>query len=126
MSTPAPACVSACRVSIAQVSIKPPRARIGDSVTICFHIRNTAAHRQNVLVDFQVHYIKANGCSSAKVFKLRALELVPGQTVPLKKTVSLAEMSTRRHYAGPHRVELLVNGRIMPLGSFDLLPGSEA
>lgn len=114
------------RVGIAQVSITPPRARIGDSVTICFHIRSTAARRQDVLVDFQVHYIKANGSSSAKVFKLRALELVPGQTVPLKKTVSLAEMSTRRHYAGPHRIELLVNGRVMPLGSFDLLPGSEA
>jgi hypothetical protein len=36
------------------------------------------------------------------------------------KTVSLAQMTTRRHYAGTHRVDLLVNGECMPLGSFEV------
>ena len=34
--------------------------------------------------------------------------------------VSLAEMTTRKHYPGTHRVEALINGRVEPLGSFAL------
>lgn len=47
-------------------------------------------------------------------------ELAPGQAVRLRKSIALAEMTTRRHYAGVHRVDALVNGRTLPLGSFEL------
>lgn len=30
------------------------------------------------------------------------------------------DLTTRRHYAGTHRVDILVNGRTLPLGSFEL------
>jgi hypothetical protein len=30
-------------------------------------------------------------------------------------------MTTRRHHAGRHRVEVVVNGHALPLGAFDLL-----
>jgi hypothetical protein len=29
-------------------------------------------------------------------------------------------MTTRKHYAGRHRVEALVNGVVFPLGEFDV------
>jgi hypothetical protein len=33
-------------------------------------------------------------------------------------------MTTRRHQPGQHRVEVLVNGKAHPLGSFELLPAA--
>jgi hypothetical protein len=71
-------------------------------------------------VDFQIHFVKADGRTRPKVFKLKSIELAPGETVCMGKTVSLAQMTTRRHYAGTHRVDLLVNGECMPLGSFEV------
>ena len=35
-------------------------------------------------------------------------------------------MTTRRHYPGEHRVEVLVNGQVMPLGGFQLLPSARS
>ena len=39
----------------------------------------------------------------------------------LRKTISLDEMSTRKHYPGKHPVEVVLNGRAETLGSFDLI-----
>jgi len=40
--------------------------------------------------------------------------------VQVRKTVSLAEMTTRKHHAGKHAVDALLNGQIVPLGAFEL------
>ncbi len=90
-------------------------------MTISFDIRNTGAKTQNLLIDFQVHFVKANGSTSAKVFKLKSLKLAARQTARLQKKLSLTKMTTRKHFPGKHLVEALVNGRVMPLGSFYLV-----
>jgi hypothetical protein len=54
------------------------------------------------------------------VFKLKTVALAPGATVRLSKRLSLAEMSTRKHYPGAHRVDVLLNGEPHALGQFEL------
>jgi 3-methyladenine DNA glycosylase AlkC len=110
------------KVSITDVNITPARARKGGSVAISFIVKNTAKNTQRILVDFQIHYVKANGQSKAKVFKLKTVSLGPGESISLGKKVTLEELTTRKHYPGVHLVEALVNGRVMPLGSFHLEP----
>jgi len=112
----------AARVNVQAARIEPPAPQIGASVRISFDLHNPSTRQQELLVDLQVHYIKANGVSSAKVFKLKTLTLGAHQTVGLQKKISLQEMTTRRHQAGEHRVDALVNGQALPLGSFRLLP----
>jgi hypothetical protein len=109
------------QVELADVSITPARARSGGSIVISFAVRNMSKKAQRVLVDFQIHYVKANGQSKAKVFKLKTIDLAQGQTMVLGKKVTLAELTTRKHYPGVHQVDALINGRAMPLGSFQLL-----
>ena len=110
------------RVDLQAASIAPARPAIGDKLVIGFTLHNPGRRAQRVLVDLQVHYLKAAGHHAAKVFKLKLLELEPGESATLRKTLSLAEMTTRRHHPGRHRVEVLVNGAAMPLGHFDLMP----
>lgn len=108
-------------VSIGKVSITPEDPVIGDDLAIAFEIANTAKHAQNILVDFCIHFVKANGKTSPKVFKLKVVRLAPQEVAQFKKTISLAEMTTRKHYAGKHKIDVLLNGRTQPLGEFDLL-----
>ena len=107
-------------VLIGQPSVNPQRAVIGSKVAVAFEVTNNTAKPQRVLVDFAVHYIKANGASRAKVFKLKTLDLAPHETQRVGKQISLAEMTTRKHYPGLHRVDVILNGRSQLLGSFDL------
>jgi 3-methyladenine DNA glycosylase AlkC len=109
------------RVAIVQAQVVPQRALMGAMVEIAFDVRNTDSRAQRVLVDFQVHYVKANGQTRAKVFKLKTLQLQAGQMAHLSKTLSLAEMTTRKHYPGLHRVDVLLNGQPQSVGAFELL-----
>ena len=109
------------QVDVIQPRIQPASAQIGGSIEVMFELRNAGSHAQDVLVDFCIHYVKANGQTSAKVFKLKTATLDPGESVSCRKRVSLAQMTTRRHHPGMHRVEVLVNGVAQPLGVFELL-----
>jgi 3-methyladenine DNA glycosylase AlkC len=107
-------------VSVDKASIRPKQAVIGDTVTITFDIVNTDSHHQQVLIDLRIHFVKANGKTSPKVFKVKTIELAPQESIQLGKTISLAEMTTRKHYAGTHEVDILLNGYASLLGSFEL------
>ncbi|WP_199337010.1 hypothetical protein [Oscillatoria sp. FACHB-1407] len=107
--------------SISRVGITPQPVVIGDSISIAFAITNTDSQPQRLLIDLRIHFVKANGKTSPKVFKLKTVELAPGETIPLNKAISLADMTTRKHYPGSHLVEILLNGQTFPLGSFELM-----
>jgi 3-methyladenine DNA glycosylase AlkC len=102
-------------------SFQPKRLRLGESVRVSLTVSNRSGKRQRAVVDLAVHLVKANGSARPKVFKGGQVDLPPGASETLEKTISFAEMTTRRHYTGEHRVEALVNGRCVELGSFTVL-----
>jgi 3-methyladenine DNA glycosylase AlkC len=113
----------AAEVSLHKAKVSPKRVAIGESVALGFEITNAETRPQRVLVDFRIHYVKANGETRPKVFKLKELDLGPGETAKLEKTVSLVQRTTRRHHPGRHRVEVVLNGCVHPLGAFELTRG---
>ena len=110
----------AVALDVRAARVLPARARIGDKVRIEAELHNPTAEPQRVLADLKVHYVKAHGGAAPKVFKLQTLDIGPGATVAVGKTLSLQQMTTRTHYPGAHQVELVLNGRPQPLGQFQL------
>lgn len=102
------------------VTLAPRKPLIGGRLSLGFALHNDQAQTQQALVDLRVHYRKANGSASPKTFKLRTVALAPGASLSLSKQLSLAQMTTRTHYPGRHKLELLLNGRAHALGHFDL------
>ena len=110
-------------IAIEQTQVMPEKASIGGSFSVQFDLVNQDSLPKNYMIDFRVHYIKANGKASPKVFKLKTAELQPGERMTFQKTVSLKELTTRKHYPGVHEVDVIVNGRVEPLGAFELFKG---
>lgn len=108
------------QVKVENVEIYPDQPRIGDKLKIRFGLTNRNVSLQRLLVDLKVHYVKSNGKSRPRVFKLKEIELGPQQTVQFKKTIHLKQMTTRKHYPGIHKLEILLNGSSRKLGQFDL------
>jgi len=106
-------------VSLRYAKIAPRQPKIGGSVTIGFTLANSSRQPQRVMADLVVHFVKARG-TGAKTFKLKALELAPRESAELRKKIGLQQLTTRKHYPGMHKVEALLNGRRVPLGSFRL------
>ena len=111
----------AAKIAIRNASVTPGRVAMGKSVVIALEVASTATKAQRVLVDLCIHFVKANGKTSPKVFKLKTVDLGSGESVRLEKRISLADMTTRKHYPGTHRVEVVINGRAEALGEFRLV-----
>ncbi len=97
-------------VVVRSVTCEPGSPEIGAKVRIEVEIENPGAGDQAVLVDLRIHFMKANGRERPKVFKGGERRVAPGGRTTIRKTVSLAQHSTRTHYPGEHRVEILING----------------
>ena len=108
------------QASVSAVTVSPARPRIGGQVAVRFTLSGRSPRTERLAVDLVVHYMKANGRSAPRTFKLKTLQLGPEGRVELAKTLSLAQMTTRRHHPGPHRLQVLINGRPIDLGHFQL------
>jgi 3-methyladenine DNA glycosylase AlkC len=105
-------------VTIEGVRILPARVAIGGSVAIRFVVSSTSRSTQELLVDLGVHFVKAGGKSTRKVFKVKRVVLRAGENVALAKSISLAVHTTRKPRPGRHRVDVIVNGNATRVGHF--------
>jgi 3-methyladenine DNA glycosylase AlkC len=105
-------------VTVERPRFDPREVNIGSRTTVRFVLTSQSAKAQELLVDVAVHFVKANGRAAPKVFKLKRLALARRASVELKSRISFATMTTRRHYPGRHRVDVIVNGVAYPLGEF--------
>lgn len=108
------------KVVVGRVRLAPKTVHVGGVLSFSVVVESAARRAQSLMIDYAVHFVKANGALRAKVFKLKRLTLGPGAAVELAGKVSFAQLTTRRPYPGRHRLELLVNGAPHPLGSFDV------
>jgi 3-methyladenine DNA glycosylase AlkC len=107
-------------VKLTRFTLTPARLTLGGTIAFSFTLTSTSRRPQPLAVDYLIHYVKASGGTSPKVFKLREVTLGTGQPVTLHKRQTIRNFTTRKHYPGPHRVEIQVNGRILAYRCFEL------
>jgi 3-methyladenine DNA glycosylase AlkC len=105
-------------VAIEDARFEPRRVAIGGRVSISFAVRSRSRAPQSLLVDVAVHFVKATGKTSRKVFKLKRIALPPRGRAAFRTTVSLKVHTTRKPQPGVHDVDVIVNGIAHPIGSF--------
>lgn len=116
----------AAEVEIVRAGFVPERPKRGGKVRFAAVVEARGEREQKLVIDLAVHFVKAKGQPSpkghAKVFKLKATTLQPGERAEVGKTIDLADLTTRKHYPGWHAAELRINGAPFPAGGFELLP----
>jgi len=90
----------------------------GGSITFSFVI--TAKTDTKTRLEYAIDYMKANGKQSRKVFQISEIPLKQSQVKNYTRRHSLANHSTRKHYAGTHAVTLIVNGQERGTLGFEL------
>jgi 3-methyladenine DNA glycosylase AlkC len=105
------------KVKFNKFSLDKTSLRIGDALQFGFGLKSETGRPQKLVIDYAVHYVKSSGGTSKKVFKLKETELQPGETMQIVKKQSFQDLTTRKHYAGKHLLEIIVNGKV--LGSKD-------
>lgn len=104
----------------AALSIRPARIALGGAVSLALQLHSTAASEQRLVIGYAVHHVKADGSTSPKVFKGWTLALPARGEAALEKRHAVRPITTRRYFAGRHRVVVQVYGRAVAEAAFEL------
>ncbi len=94
--------------------------QVGESLSFAFEIESAADSAQDLMIDYIVYFVKANGKRAPKVFKLAQRKINPGETVRIEKRHSFRPITTRVYYPGEHALALKINGQEFEGGLFTL------
>jgi 3-methyladenine DNA glycosylase AlkC len=104
----------------ASLQITPRSLALGETLSLQVTLCSTASRPQNLVLDYAIHHVKANGDTSPKVFKGWALELAMHELRTLRKSHSVRRITTRRYHPGRHVVDLRANGQVVARATFEL------
>lgn len=100
--------------------ILQPKVKFGSALEFQFEISHRSAAQAQVIIDYAIHFQKANHKLSSKVFKLKNITLKKNETLIVKKKHSIKKITTRRYYPGLHRLEIFANGHSVGIKDFYL------
>lgn len=94
-----------------EVGLNLSRHKVGIDDVLEFTVTLTATADTKVLADYAMHFVKANGQTAPKIFKLKDVTLKAGQTVEIVKRHRFkGNATTFRLYPGDTRLVLQLNG----------------
>ena len=103
--------------SISSVSV-PDRVAAGDHLLWQGVVKSKTT--QKLKIALRVHFLKANGSHSAKVFALKDVD-ARQEDITLSKKLPFKPLTTRVLYPGTHHIELVVNGVARGRRTFELV-----
>ena len=106
---------------IEDLRIAPSMVRIGSEMVFTFLLNVNSDAPIRARIDYAIDYVKASGRTSRKVFVLREGLLKPGRQ-SVRRVRSFANLSTRTHYPGIHRLTIVANGVEKIAADFELKP----
>lgn len=101
------------------LKLKPAKIVMGDRIEFAFTIQSKAKSSQRLVVDYVIHFVKANRTTAPKVFKMKTLEIKGGDSIEFAKSHHIKPITTRVYHPGVHYLEIQING-----SSFGKIPWS--
>ena len=109
----------ATSIHVTDFNVDCRELNIGDFFNFSFNIK--ADNDTKLRLEYSIDFMKANKKQNKKVFQISEIALTKGQKKSYTKKHSFANLSTRKHYPGAHKITLIVNGSPRDSASFELL-----
>lgn len=106
-------------IIVENIKLNPDEITLGENVVFSFEILSTGSKEQYLMVDYLVHFMKANGTQAPKVFKLSQKNIQPGERIKITRKHGIKPITTRKYYPGIQTFQPQVNGKTF--GKKDLL-----
>ena len=108
------------KINVESFRVTTPNVQLGGAVEFLLTLSSKAKRTQPLIIDYAIHHVRANGKTSAKVFKWKNVELKTGADLTASKRHTIKPVTTRKYYSGTHKVEVLVNGEAVAIEDFEL------
>jgi 3-methyladenine DNA glycosylase AlkC len=101
------------------LTVAPDPVNIGRSASMGFTLVNHGEEPARLRIEYGIDFVKANGRSSRKLFKLSEKTYASGACA-ISFSHSFVQLTTRKHYPGEHRLAVIINGIEKALVPFNL------
>ena len=105
----------------ASLSLSPTTLTLGQTLALQLDATATPTAPERWVIDVAIHFVKSNGQTSPKVFKGAVVDVQKPGPFRWTKNIPLRPVTTRRHYPGATRVDLMVNGQPVASATFDFI-----
>ena len=112
--------LGAPEIDLTEFTIETKHVVLGGSVDFEATLKSTSKKAQSLVIDYLLHFKKANGGQTGKVFKWKSIKLVPGASATMRKSHAIKAITTRRYYEGEQALSLRINGQDFGFEEFDL------
>lgn len=109
------------QIEVKQLKLKRSNIRLGENLEFDFEIISKKNKTQKLVVDYIIHYKKSGGGLSPKVFKLKEIQLKGKEKLKIEKKQLIKDFTTRKHFAGDHKLEIQINGKVLASAKFKLI-----
>ncbi len=103
----------------ANIEVRTPNVLYGAALEFTVNL-SSGIPEQSIMVDYAVHFMKANGTTAPKVFKWKDTMLSKEGEISATRKHAIKPITTRTYYAGEHKLEIFVNGVSVGVESFTL------
>jgi hypothetical protein len=86
------------------------KVKIGESLIVEVTLKNYSNKSSKVIIDHEIHLLKANGSHNVKVFKGKKITFKPKEKQIIEMKVPLKLVTTRVYYSGEHFWNVKING----------------
>lgn len=104
----------------ATLELHTERVALGAAAEWTLAVRSLEPEPVEVVIDYVVHHVRADGSTGPKVNKWTTRSLAPGVQLELRRRHVIRPITTRTFHAGAHRVEVQVNGTVVASVVFEL------
>ncbi|UFJ39882.1 DNA alkylation repair protein [Brevibacillus humidisoli] len=106
-------------VTVSGLRLARERLSIGDSLSFSFAVRANTALPQRLRVEYGIDFVKANGTTSRKLFKVTENTYDSAER-RYERIHHFKDLTTRKHYPGKHRLSIIINGKELTQSDFYL------
>lgn len=98
------------KIIVSTIKLNTTKIKQGEYLNFKFSVTSNRKTVQRLMIDYKIHFMKANGKTMPKVFKLTKREITDNETIEINTKQSFKKIGTRKMYSGKHGIEIMING----------------
>ncbi|WP_295628822.1 DNA alkylation repair protein [uncultured Corynebacterium sp.] len=113
-------------IAVSSIEVDPTAPAIGENMTITAVVANDGDGARDVIVDYRIHFRRADGSMKPVTFKMGRVHVEPGARVEVTKRHPFRLIKTRTYHPGLHGLTVQANGSESDVVHFTLRAGDQA
>lgn len=93
---------------------------IGGVLNFSFSVKNGSPAAQKIRLEYAIDFLTSSGKISRKVFKIKELTYESDAGERVERRQRFQDFTTRKHFAGGHRLAILANGEVLSAADFEV------